>query len=116
MNDENCPLRLVVSLFLFWGMAISLFSQTDSVRTMKIYHRVNESVIDTSYMGNGETLKELSTFLNKGVMQDYRLDSVVISASASPEGGLAYNNRLAKERARSLYAYMLNNSILPPPQ
>ena len=51
----------------------------------------------------------LSRLLAEG---DYLLDSIVTSASASPEGNLALNERLSRERGSNVNTYL--RSLLPP--
>ncbi|MDH8701962.1 hypothetical protein M2138_001314 [Dysgonomonadaceae bacterium PH5-43] len=73
-------------------------------RTVRIYYRVNRTEIDATYMGNDSTLSVVDRLFDNTILKDG--DFVVITATASPEGPLKNNQRLAIERALALKNYI----------
>lgn len=73
-------------------------------RTIRIYYHVNRTEIDASYMGNDSTLNTVNQLFDNTTLKDG--DFIVITGSASPEGPLKNNQRLAIERALALQNYI----------
>lgn len=77
-----------------------------------IYFRVGRTEIDKGYLENGHVIetmiKDIQTTLET---EGYTPDSLLIYASASPEGSLALNERLAKGRAAAAKNLILR--VLP---
>lgn len=81
--------------------------QTDSVADVEIYFRFDRYTLDSAYMSNSSTLKQLKQLLSdKNIVS--RMDSMVIHASSSPEGAFDRNAKLSKERAKAVKGYILN--------
>ncbi|WP_280672879.1 MULTISPECIES: DUF3575 domain-containing protein [unclassified Dysgonomonas] len=76
-----------------------------SSETVRIYYRVNRTEIDSGYMGNAKTLSLIKKIFAKKTLE--KDDFIVITSTASPEGGFDNNQRLAKERALSLRNYIM---------
>lgn len=78
----------------------------DSIPKATIYFKFNEAMIEREYMNNSQVLQ----FLDE-VMIDRKittqLDSIVICATASPEGNPQYNTKLAERRAFAVKNYFL---------
>lgn len=67
------------------------------------------SAIDTSLSCNASELKRIRKCLEDVMSRsEYELDSLVVTASCSPEGRYAFNKRLSEERGLSVAAYMKN--------
>lgn len=75
---------------------------SDSIRTT-IFFRVNESTVDGSYMGNSERLDALGAFMLPDT--SLRKISAVVTATASPEGRMSLNRKLAAKRAAAVVAF-----------
>lgn len=71
---------------------------SDSV-SVKIYYRWDNFDIDTTYLGNGESLREIERIFNRSLRL---VDSIYIISSASPEGNVRYNARLSENRGLAL--------------
>ena len=72
---------------------------------IRLYFRFDRSLLEKKYLTNEESLAKLDTMLNRPEVRD-NLDSIVIIASASPEGMLERNIKLAEERARATRTYV----------
>lgn len=75
---------------------------------------VGIGTLDTTYAENGKRLSEIVSFL-EGIKNDKTLELVEVTfcGSASPEGSLSINRRLAEERLRNLEDYVRNHVSLP---
>lgn len=71
---------------------------SDSV-SVKIYYRWDNFDIDTTYLGNGASLREIERIFNRSLRL---VDSIYIISSASPEGNVRYNARLSENRGLAL--------------
>lgn len=99
-------------------LALSIFSsgyvkaqtrkpETEASDKVMLYFRFNESSVDPHYLSNASNLRLLdSLFAHQLLVQ--HLDSLGITAYASPDGDPVYNARLAGERAKSIQSYLLN--------
>lgn len=71
--------------------------------------RVNEASLDHTYMDNGSTIEALIKDLGElNSKADTKMDSLLIVASASPEGPAALNKRLSIQRAENIKSILLN--------
>ena len=68
--------------------------------------KVGRYDVDAEYAGNGEVIEgirqQLDALLDN---KTFDLDSVVITASASPEGEFNFNNTLSRQRSESIASY-----------
>lgn len=74
-----------------------------STDTMTVYFRQGKSTVDLSYMGNDTTIDRIKTRLTASDNQP--LKSVVIQGAASPEGTIQFNERLSRQRAKTIAEY-----------
>jgi hypothetical protein len=75
---------------------------------VRVYFPVNKTTIEINYQGNNRELARLKKILgDAGVAA--RVDSIVVNAYSSPEGGSLNNSRLAAERAGAVKAYIVQN-------
>ena len=97
--------KLLVVIFLLAILPVISVAQTEVRvdKSVKIYFRQNSSVIDEGYMGNKATLKKIALEL-KAYCADStaNFSKVRVIGSASPEGSLATNSRLSKDRAQAI--------------
>lgn len=92
---------------LLSGLSMSSVSAQNIVsEKFTIYYRFDESIIDTTYLNNSETIKYI---LNR-VDNPSKVDSITIIAASSPEGQYIYNARLAAKRALAAKDLLLQNS------
>ena len=91
---------LAVILLPMASFAQKTIEQSESVR---IYFKQGSSVVEQSYMNNGEELVRLAALL-EAYMQENAMDkgAISIQASASPEGTTQINTRLVNARAQAL--------------
>lgn len=85
----------------------TLLCQRDSFlrESLLLYFRFDRSLIDGSYMDNGKTLGAFHALLSNGTAVSL-IDTVFITAYASPEGDKAHNIRLAEWRADAVKHYL----------
>ena len=77
-----------------------------------IYFRVGRSEIDRSYLENGHVIETMISDIRATLeTEGYTPDSLLIYASASPEGSAALNERLAQRRAVATKDFILR--VLP---
>ena len=76
--------------------------------------RIGNGTLDTVYADNAERLSEIVSFLTN-IKNDKTLDLVEVSfcGSASPEGSIVINRRLAEERCRELENYVRRHISIP---
>lgn len=103
---------LTLSAFILFG-CVQLFGQ-ESRKEITVGFRVSHSVLDASFGDNAQRLAEITSFLNE-VKGDSTLDLVEVAfcGSASPEGSIALNRRLAAKRRAALEDYVRRRVELP---
>lgn len=78
----------------------------DTSRTFVFYFRFNRSLLEKEYMTNKQSMDTLGAIITRPDMLAH-LDSIVIKASASPEGAWQRNRQLAAERAAAVKSYLM---------
>ncbi len=78
----------------------------DGKTAVAIYYRWDQSTLDSLYLSNRHNLHKLDSLLVSESAR--RIDTLTISAFASPEGGSAYNKRLSERRAVTLRDYIVS--------
>lgn len=73
--------------------------------SLLLYFRFNQLVIDNDYMENYKTLGAFHALLSNGIAVSL-IDTIFITAYASPEGDKTYNIRLAERRAEVVKNYL----------
>lgn len=69
--------------------------------------RLGDACIIDTLGDNGEQLAHIETLMERLISQaEFYVDSIILSASASPEGRMQTNERLARERAFALKKYL----------
>ena len=79
--------------------------KTDSTNNIVLYFKIDGAILDSTYMGNNESLKKLDELIKNELIIP-NLDSITIVASSSPDGKEAYNLELSRKRAESVKAYI----------
>lgn len=76
--------------------------------------KVNDVKINDTMSSNGEQLAKIKSLMHTILMQgEFNVDSIVLTATSSPEGTIATNTRLAKGRAVSLKNYLQHEFDFP---
>lgn len=70
-----------------------------------LYFRFDKALVDESFADNSHTLSAFHDLFSDSVSSSY-IDTVFITAYASPDGNTAYNNRLARLRAEAVKEYL----------
>lgn len=95
-------------------MFVCVFMNAQIGDSVVIYFPKNSSDLDLNFRGNDKSIRRildtLSIYTNDSV---YRIKSITYSGAASPEGNIPFNERLAMLRARSLFSYISNYTVLP---
>ena len=97
--------KVLLALVLSMLLPIVSYAQIDreEMKSVLVHFRVGTSTLDENYMDNKATLTEFAK-----VVKTYYSDSTAhfrqirIVSSASPEGGKAVNDRLARQRAEAI--------------
>lgn len=95
-------------------MFVCVFMNAQIGDSVVIYFPKNSADLDLNFRGNDKSIRRildtLSIYTNDSV---YRIKSITYSGAASPEGNIPFNERLAMLRARSLFSYISNYTVLP---
>lgn len=105
MKSQGRKIVLLIATLL---CSVSLWAQQREAHRLAVtlYFRHDQWVLDNSYLTNSQTISTLDKFFDtRGV----RVDSVIIVAHASPEGPMAYNDRLSQKRAGTTKYWLLKN-------
>ena len=101
-------------LHIIFLMFVCVFMNAQIGDSVVIYFPKNSADLDLNFRGNDKSIRRildtLSIYTNDSV---YRIKSITYSGSASPEGNIPFNERLAMLRARSLFSYISNYTVLP---
>lgn len=82
-------------------------STNEEQSSFEFIFRHDKVTIDEDYRDNLKTKIELRNFINSGI----KIDSIIIHASASLEGYVKHNDRLARERAAALKTLITETSV-----
>ncbi len=112
LNEITRQGFILISLLVF-SVSI-LHAQTEQVdscsklqirQDVSIYYHHDQVTLDTTYLENTTQMKDAIRFLELAP----KIDSITIVAYASPEGNVKYNTMLAKKRAETAKAFILDN-------
>ena len=99
--------KILVVAGLFF--ALSVAAQEHIEKKYSLFFRVSRSDIDSTYMGNGHTIRTMIDDIKATLdVQGAVPDSLLIYASSSPEGPSALNQRLAIRRAENARALLID--------
>lgn len=91
----------------------SISKTTTIIPDFVLYFRVNKSLIDSTYMNNAAVLDQMNRIIAE--QNIVYIDSLIISAYASPEASSVYNKQLSERRANAVRDYFLKRfSLLRP--
>lgn len=94
---------LVLCLSVLLPFVASAQTNREVQKSVKVYFRQGAVTIDESYMDNAATLrefaKEVEAYSSDSTMSFRRIH---VMSSVSPEGGVAVNERIAKQRAEAI--------------
>lgn len=106
---------ILIVILLFAASSSEVNAQTRDSMVVKdkimcesslIHFRFAKSVVDSGYMNNASSLRELDRILtDKNRIAE--IDSIVIVASGSPDGVEKYNQTLAARRAKAMKGYII---------
>ena len=100
-------LLLIALLFVSTSLKSQVESK-DSLQSSKeivLYFPWDKDALYTDYMTNKETLKEIDRLFSNSILLS-QMDSVVISATASPEGPPVYNQKLSERRLTTVLRFL----------
>lgn len=105
--------KYILLCTLFFHTCARMSAQESGLKLMTVgdslavYFRQGVDVFDPSFRDNGVRCREFVERLEDLQMrEDRRIARIQIYASASPEGSVALNERLARNRAKSVTAYL----------
>lgn len=79
----------------------------DTINKVRLLFQFDSSVVDSSFMHNTQNLNILHRMVtNEDIVSN--LDSIIVTATSSPDGAPAYNRKLIERRANSLKSYLLD--------
>ncbi len=79
----------------------------DEEALFTLYYRLSQYTLDKEYLTNSEALRNIDSLLN--LKSAEFIDTLFITAYASPEGSVSYNEKLSKRRAETFHKYLLSN-------
>ena len=113
MTNIKLLKSLLLSMLLcFSGMV--LHAQTEQIvhgqqseHKYTLYFRVNESVLDASYMGNAQTLEQILKDISASIESEGKVSAQIsLNATASPEGRLRHNVSLSEKRKETVLDFL----------
>ncbi len=113
-KPSDNAIRRMVFLFSLIVASFSLRAETVCDST-SVYFHVSHSEIDPTLHGNEERLSNMLARIQtlNGSDTLYTLKQVRVTGAASPEGPLAFNLKLSKNRADSIFSYFAQRTSLP---
>ena len=98
-------------LFLFSERTLMAQSRVegmvkDSSENIVLYFRFNRSLLEKDYMTNNQSFTKLRLIMSESNIEN-RLDSILIKATASPDGAPYRNIQLSQERAAAVKTYLM---------
>lgn len=100
---------ILISLLIFYSATIYGQSHnTDTIENIKLHFRFDKDVFEREYMANNQAISLIENIFRNTNRVDF-IDSISISAYASPEGNYIYNEKLAYRRANGIKKYLLLN-------
>ena len=103
--------RRLILLFLLLPLMFLLGTEVKADDGASVYFRINVSAVEASLQDNASALAALDGALSDTLSR--KLVGVSVRASASPDGPLELNARLARERARNIIGRMANVRPIP---
>ena len=91
-------LTSIISLLLLSGPAQQTQGDTVYVQETTLHFRWDKSDYEDTYLQNSDAAEKLCSFLE--MLGEDRIDSVSVTAYASPEGVYEHNMKLSRERAK----------------
>ena len=88
----------IISLLLLSGPAQQTPGDTVYVQEATLHFRWDKSDYEDTYLENSDAAEKLCNFLE--MLGENRIDSVIVTAYASPEGVYEHNMKLSRERAK----------------
>lgn len=98
---KRISLCCAVSLVLLPG----IHAQEPSGGPLLLHFRLDKTAVDSRYMDNGKALGAFHTLFSNSTAASL-IDTIFITAYASPEGDKTRNIRLAEQRANAVKAYL----------
>ncbi len=104
---------LIASVFILFGCVCQSLGQENRKEVCVVF-RTGNGTLDTAYKDNAGRLSEILSFL-ESIKNDDTLDLVEVffCGSASPEGSVSINRRLAEKRRRALENHVREHIPLP---
>lgn len=115
--NYNLPLNLGKGLSASHQNEVERFIDITREGSISIYFRQGSRIIDRGFSGNNKSLVELISAIRAITeSNDSKVVRIVIAGFASPEGSLAFNDRLAWDRAVAVKTFLTTNSSIQPSQ
>lgn len=99
---------LIISLIFYSVTIYGQSHKTDTIENIKLHFRFDKDVFEREYMDNNLAISLIENIFCNTNRLDL-MDSISISAYASPEGNYIYNEKLAYRRANGIKKYLLLN-------
>lgn len=95
--------------------ALSLFGQTvEKKKKFEIYFEHDKYDIKPEYHDNDLSIQHFSDFLDSLERDSLRtIKTIKVNSFTSPEGGVAYNDKLSINRTQSIYNYLITTISVP---
>ena len=103
------PIRIALTMLIMFFGVIGLTAGEVAMDSVMVYFHVAKHDLDTDYRGNGERLLAIREAMARLDAEGTPVDSILITAYASPEGPSDFNARLAKRRMATLRGYLVDS-------
>jgi len=98
-----------------WESALHAQDYRRDTLSLRVYFHRGKSFIDPEYRGNDRRISEFGEALNAHLSDTATIvRTIIIRASASPEGNTVSNQRLSEARARSISARLVDSLGIDP--
>lgn len=110
----NISHLIIVATVTFYSFN-AFASEKTVIDSTKIIFKVSKTNIEPGIFNNMEKLDSMLLHLNrmKDSLPTYRLTTIKVEGSASPEGPEKFNEYLSQERARNIFNYLASKTFLP---
>lgn len=96
----------ILSVVCFMLPVTGITHAQEEMRPMLLYFRIDCAAVERDYMDNARTLEAFHRIFSDSALAS-RIDTVIVTSYASPDGDESYNLRLARQRSVAVKGYLV---------
>ena len=96
----------ILSVVCFLLPVTGITHAQEEMRPMLLYFRIDCAAVERDYMDNTRTLEAFHRIFSDSALAS-RIDTVIVTSYASPDGDESYNLRLARQRSVAVKGYLV---------